>query len=223
MENHVHLCQSDRGIVFLLPIQGCIRRCFGFGAKKQRPGTACRIVDGSSDAIYLIEPQNLGYYPADLCRGIELAFAFSTFGRKIFHQVFIGIAYKVVIGCPVFAEIEVGGLEYRDKPAQCFDFILAFAELGFIVEIRNKHSIQLVGFGQSRHFLVHLLADVGMSFQSDEILKIATCRNVYHEIGVVATFVTDVFHEQNHQYIILILARIHASAKFIATFPKSTI
>ena len=117
VKNHVHFRQPDCGIVFFLSVQGRIRGSFGFGAKKQRTGTACRVVDGGTDTVHLVEPQNLCDDTANLRWSIELTFAFSAFGCEILHQILIGIAYKIVISRAVFAEIEIWCLEYADKSA----------------------------------------------------------------------------------------------------------
>ena len=63
----------------------------------------------------------------------------------------------------------------------------------------------------------NVIADGGLAFQRHHIPETRAWRNLDRGEWLTGVFVTDIFDEQHHQHIILVLAGIHAAAQFIAT------
>jgi len=224
MKNHVHLSQAYSGIVFLLPIDGGTLGSLTHGTQEERARPTCGVVDGGSPSVLGFgQSYNLSHHTTDLGRSIELPFALSTLGGKVLHQILIGITDEVVIGSAVLAEVKIVILEYGNKIAERVDFVFSLSQFRVILEVCHEDSFKLVGLGKGSHLLVHLFANVGLALESDEVFKKASLRNVNIKTIIATTLVADVFHEENHQHIILVLACIHTATKFIAAFPQRTI
>ena len=116
-------------------------------------------------------------------------------------------------------KVESGILEDGDEIGETLHHLLAAAELVGIVEVR--HVGQLVRLSErSENLLVDLIADVGFALQRDHVGKAGAFGNADGRVGLVGVAVTDVFHEQEHKDIVLVLAGIHAAAQFIAACPE---
>ena len=82
-------------------------------------------------------------------------------------------------------------------------------------------SDMLVGVSQRRDdFLVDLVADVGLALERDHVLEAGALGNRDRRVRYVGVFVADVFDEQHHKHVILVLAGIHAAAQFVAAGPE---
>jgi len=113
-------------------------------------------------------------------------------------------------------------LENPDQVGEPVHHFLAGAQLGGIVEIR--HVGQLVRAGErSDDFLVDLVTDVGLALEGDHVLEAGTLGNGDRRIGLAGVLVADVLHEQQHQHVILVLARIHAAAQLVAARPEGRV
>ena len=153
-----------------------------------------------------------------------MPFALSALCGKVLHQILISVTHQIVVRCTVATEIEIRVFEHTYQPAQRLNQILSFTEFLLVTEIRHiDYIIQSVRFGERSHFLIHLFTDIAMAFQCDEIVEKTTVRNFNHKVRISFVFIANVFHEENNQYIIFVLAGIHTSAQFIATFPKGAI
>ena len=76
---------------------------------------------------------------------------------------------------------------------------------------------QLVGLEQrSENLLVDLVADVGLALERDHVGKARARRDGDGRVGLARVAITDVFHEQQDENVILVLAGIHAAAQFVA-------
>lgn len=138
------------------------------------------------------------------------------------HQVFVGIAENVIAFRAVPAEIQRLVFKDGDEVAEPVDHILAAAEFFRIVEIR--HAGQFVGSGERRDdFLVDVIANGRLALERHHILETRTLRNLDRGKWLTGVFVTDIFDEQHHQHIVLVLAGIHAAAQFIAARPQGGI
>lgn len=119
----------------------------------------------------------------------------------------------------ILTEIERFVFKDGDEVAEPVDHVLAAAELFRIVEIR--HAGQLVGIGERRDdFLVDIVPDGRLAFERHHVLETRTRRDGDRRKRLPGVFVADVFDEQHHQHIILVLAGIHAAAQFIAARPQ---
>lgn len=148
-----------------------------------------------------------------------MAFALTTLGGKILHQILVSIADKVVIGCTILTEVEILVLEYCNKIAECIDLVFTLAEFCIIFKVCNENTFEAIGFGKCLYLFVYLLANVRITFEGDKVLKITIFWNVNIKALIATTLITDILNEENYQYIIFVLACIHAATKFIAAFP----
>jgi len=157
--------------------------------------------------------------PADFGRRVELALALAALGREVAHQVFVGVAKDVIAFRTVLAEVERLVFEDGNQVGQALDNFLAAAQLSGIVEI--GHIRQLIGTSQRRDdLLVDLVADVGLALERNHVLKACAFGDGNRCIRNTGIFIADIFDEQQHENIILILTGIHAAAKFITTGPE---
>ena len=78
------------------------------------------------------------------------------------HQVFVGVTQDVVVVGAVPGEIEGGVFKDGDQVGEPVHHLLAAAELGGVVEVREIR--ELVGVGQrGDDLLVDLVADVALA------------------------------------------------------------
>ena len=139
-------------------------------------------------------------------------------GMPVPSNRFAGIAEDVVAVGAVLREIERLVLEDGDEIGEPLDHFPAAAELRGVVEIGQVG--ELVGIGQrGDDALVDLVADVGAAFQRDHVGKARAGGNGDGCEGHAREFVADVFDEEEDEDVILVLARIHAAAQFVARRP----
>ena len=140
------------------------------------------------------------------------------------HEILVGIAQKVVVVSAVLGEIEFGLLEDSDKIRKSLNHGLALAEFVGIVEVRKVSAGEPgIGLDERLNDLgVDFLADVGLALQNDHVLEARYFGDGDRgsEVIRVAVFVGNVFDEQHEEDVVLVLAGIHAAAKFVAGGPK---
>jgi hypothetical protein len=169
-----------------------------------------------------MNPQDLRDDAADLGGCVELALAFSTLGREVPHQVFIGVPQDVVAFSAVLREVKSRVLEDGDEVGELVDFLLSVAELCRVVEVRKVR--ELVGVCQrGDDLLVDLVADVALPLESDHVFEAGPFGDGNWRVGLAGVFVADVLDEQQDEDVILVLAGIHAAAQFIAARPEGGI
>ena len=223
VQDHVHAGEASGRSIFFLPVE----RDLGTGGiahlQQQRTGAAGQVIDGGGvGRARVADADDLRHDPADLGGGVELPLALATLGGEVPHQVFVGVAKDVIAVRAVLREIERRVLKDGDEVGEAFHLGFAVAELGGVVEVR--HVGQLVGVGQrSEDLLVDLVANVGLALERDHVLEARAIGNGDRRVGHARVFVADVFHEQQHQDIVLVLAGIHAAAQLIATGPERAV
>jgi hypothetical protein len=222
VQDHVHSGESSRRNVLLLPVE----RDGGAGLvsyfQEQRAGTTGWIVNGGGRArLRAPDSKNLRHDAADLGGGVELALALATLGGEVPHQVFIGIAEDVVALGAVPGEVEGRVLEDGDQVGEPVHHLLAAAELGGVVEVREVG--KLVSIGQwGNDLLVDLVADVASALEGDHVLEGGARRDLDRR-EATCVFVANVLHEKQNEDVVLVLAGIHATAQLIAALPERAI
>ena len=79
----------------------------------------------------------------------------------------------------------------------------------------------LIRLGNLRENHVHTLADITLSLERHKIVECASFRKVDVKIPItVFGAIADVLDEENDQHIVLVLARVHSAAQFVASLPK---
>jgi hypothetical protein len=191
--------------------------------RSSEPEPQVGVVDGGGGAgLRITDADDLRHDAADLGGSVELALALATLGGEVPHQVFVGVAQDVVALGAVLGEVESRVLENGDKVGEPLHLLLATAELGVLVEVREIG--ELVGVGQrGDDLLVDLVADVGLALEGDHVFEARAGRDSDRRVGLAGVFVTDVLDEEQDEDIILVLAGIHAAAEFIATGPERTV
>jgi hypothetical protein len=165
------------------------------------------------------DAENLGDDAAHFGRGIELALAFATLGGEVPHEVFVCVAEEIIAVGTVAREVEGGVLEDGDKVGEALHHLPAAAELVGVVEVR--HVGQLVRPSERiENLLIDLIADVGFALQRDHVGKARAFGDANGRVRLVGVAITDVFHEQEDEDIVLVLAGIHATAQFVAGSPE---
>ena len=122
----------------------------------------------------------------------------------------------------VVREVEVFVLEHADESAHGIDEILSLAKLRLVREVGVvDHAFEIVRLGDASEYDVHLLADVLAALEKNEVVEAASLRQ-FNQKRLVARFllVAQVLDEQNHQHIVLVLARVHSAAQLVACFPE---
>jgi hypothetical protein len=168
------------------------------------------------------DAQDARHDAANLGGRVELPFALAAFGGEVPHEVFVGITQNVVALGAVLREIKRRVLKDGDEVGEPVHHLLAAAELGGVVEVREIG--ELVGVGQRGDDpLVDLVADVALPLEGDHVLEAGTLGDRDRREGHAGVFVADVFDEQQDQHVVLVLAGIHAASEFIATGPKGAV
>lgn len=172
-----------------------------------------------------MDADNLGHDPADLGRRVELAFALTALGRKVPHQIFVGVAQNIIAIGPVLRKVEGVTLKDPDQVAQPFGFFFPIAQLAGLVEVREIRPVQLV---VRRHqgrddLLVDLVPDIRLALQLSHVPKAAALGDRDRGKRLTGVLVRDVLQEQQHEDVILVLTGIHPTAQLIAASPKGRI
>ena len=227
VQDHVHAGEAGGGGVLLLPIEGDAHVFAAAGLvadlQEQRTGAAGGVIDGGVvRGGGAANAENLGDDAADLGGGIELAFALAALRGEVPHEVFIGVAEEVVAVGTVLGEIERGVLEDGDEVGEAVHHLLAAAELVRIIEIRHVGEVVLTR-QRAENLLVDLVADVGLALEGDHVGKARARRNRNRGVRLAGELVADVFHEQQHEDVVLVLAGIHAAAQFVAACPEGRV
>ena len=219
VQDHVHTRQAAGGGVLFLPVEGDLGAGFITHLQQQRAGAAGRVINGGGvGGLCVANANNLRHYAADLSGGIELALALAALRGEVPHQVFVGVTQDVVTLGAVLGKIECFVLEDGDEVGKPVHHFLAAAELGGVVEVRQVG--QLIGIGQRRdNLLVDLVADVWLALERDHVLEAGARWDSDRRILHAGVFVADVFDEEQDENVVLVLAGIHATAKFIAACP----
>ena len=220
VQDHIHARQAGGGGVFFLPVERDLGAGFVAHFQQQRTGTAGRVINGGVvRRVRIANADDLRHDAADLGGRVELALALAALGGEVTHQVFVGIAKNVITFRAVLAEIERLVFKDGDQVGETLDNLRAAAQLAGIIKVR--HVRQLVGIGQRRDdLLVDLVANVGLTLERDHVLEAGAFGNRNRRVRNAGVFVADVFDEQQHEDIVLVLAGIHAAAKFVATGPE---
>ena len=173
-----------------------------------------------SDPVgYPANADHLGHDARDLGRRVELPLALARLGRKVPHQVFVGIAEQIVALGPVGAEIEA--LEYGDQLREPILHLLACSELALVVEISLVNdALEVIGLGELTDNLVDLIADLFVALELYHVGETATGWNFNERVRIASVLVRDILHKQQRQDVILVLRSVHATAQFVATLPQ---
>ena len=135
------------------------------------------------------------------------------------HQVFIGITEQVIAISPVAGEVELWLFENADQVGQALNHFLPAAELRRVIEVR--HVREVIGLRQgAEDLLVDLVANVGRALELDHIGKAGAGWDDDVGEGLPGETVAHVFHKQQHEDVVLVLAGIHPAAQFIAALPE---
>ena len=176
-------------------------------------GGGGRLGVGGRDAEHLCDDA------ADFGRGVELALGLARFAGEVAHQVFVGVAQDVIALSAVLREVERGGLEDCDQVGEAIHHFLAAAKFRGVVEIR--HVGQFVGVSQRpEDLLVDLVADVALALERGHVLEAGARGNRDRGEGHAGVLVADILHEEQDEDVVLVLARVHAAAQFVATGPE---
>jgi hypothetical protein len=224
VQDHVHAGEAGGGGILFLPVKGdahvfAVPRGVA-DLQEQRARAAGGVIDGGVVARPgVADAENLGDDAADLGGGVELALALAALGGEVPHEILVGVAEKVVAIGAVLGEIEGGVLEDGDEVGEALHHFLAATELVRVVEVR--HVGQVIRLPErAENLLVDLVADVGLALERDHVGKARARRNRDRSVRLAGEFVADVFHEQQDEDVILVLAGIHAAAQFVAAGPE---
>ena len=138
VEVHVHACQTAGGRILFLAVQRDGGPRFIPDLEQQRARTAGRVVDGCLRArIRCADARDLRHDTADFGGRVELSLALAALGGEVAHQVFVGVPQNVIPFRAVLREIQLLFLEDRHQVGQPVHHILAAAQFGGIVEVRE--------------------------------------------------------------------------------------
>ena len=228
VEDHVHPGERLGGVVHFLAVDGEVQplRALGFvvGLEKQRTGTARGVVDGLAGAGRAADADDLGHDARNLRRGVKLALALARLGGEVAHQVFIGVAQKVIAFGAIAPEIKGWRVENGNQVGEAVHHVLALAELVGVIEVRNiNHPLEVVRVSQFADDFVDLVADFFVALERDHIRKTAALGHIQQIILLAGGLVRHVFHEQQDQDVILVLRGVHAAAQLITTGPERAV
>ena len=220
MQDHIHTCQTGGSGVLLLAVERNLRLSFIANLEQQRPGATRRIIDRSFvRRLCITNTDNLRHDTTDLGRGIELPLALAALGGEVAHQVFIGITKDVITLGTVLTKVERLVFKDGDEVGETLHNLRTTPQFTRVIEIR--HVRQPVGISQRPDdLLVYLVANVRLTLECNHIREAGTIRNSDRRIRHSGIFVADVFDEQQHQHVILILAGIHPPAQLVAGLPE---
>jgi len=223
VQDHVHAGEAAGGSVFFLPVE----RDFGAGGvahlQEQRTGTASGVVNaGGGTGFRFADAEDLRHDAADLGGGVELALALAALRGEVPHQVFVGVTQDIIAVGAVFREIEGRILEDGDQVGEPIHHLLAAAELGGVVEIREIG--ELVGFGQRcDDLLVDQIADVALALEGHHVLEAGASGDGDRRVALAGIFVADVLDEEQDEDVILVLAGVHTAAQLVAARPEGAV
>ncbi len=115
-----------------------------------------------------------------------------------------------------------GKSDIGDQIGQPVHHLLAAAELGGVVEVGKIG--ELVGILQwGDDLLVDLVTDVALALEGDQVFEARAFGDRDRCVLLAGIFVADVFDEEQHEDIVLVLAGVHAAAQLVAALPEGTI
>ena len=224
VQDHVHPRQTRGGRVLLLPEEaergaGLVRHL-----QQQGAGAAGRVINGRLAAGFGFgDAEHLRHDARDLGRGVELALALAALGGEVAHEVLVSVAKDVIALGAVAGEVEGRILENGDQVGQPVSHVATRAELVRVIEVGEIGERELgVGSDEGRDdLLVDLVADILGALQAAHgSSNPAAFRDDDRREGLARVFIADVFQEEKDQYVVLILAGIHAAPQFVATRPQ---
>ena len=174
--------------------------------------------------VEFLHVEHLGHHAAHLSGGVELPLALAALGSEVLHQILVGIAQQVIIGCAVEREVQFVALKLTNEFGECLHLCLARSEFVVVVEVGQGKATDEGGIGLAYRLqlLVDFLSDMGILLQCHEVLEIAAVGHVECRLSLMG-LVGEILHEENHQHIVLVLTGIHGAAQGIARLPKSAV
>ena len=143
----------------------------------------------------------------------ELPLALARLGGEMAHEVFVGVAQKVVTIGTVVAEVEGRRVKDSHQVGKAVHHLLSSAELSLVVEVGHiDDTPETVGLGQLADDLVDLVADFLVALELHHVGEAAALGNVEQVAPLLAgRLVGDVLHEQQDQDIVLVLRCVHTA------------
>lgn len=225
MEDHVHARQRGGGVVHFLPVEreveaGAVLRLI-VRLEQQRRRAAGGIVDGLAGAFRTADADDHRDDAGDFRRAEELPLALARLDGEVPHEVFVGVAQQVVPLGAVAPEIERGIVEDGDEIRETVHHVLALAELVRVVEIRHvDHALEVIRLREPADDLVDLVANFLVALERHHVRETPARGDIHEGIRLSRVLVRDVFHEQQHEHVVLILRGIHPAAQFVAALPE---
>ena len=120
-------------------------------------------------------------------------------------------------------KIELRAREYVDQVRQPLHHLVPLAKLARVVEVGEVAMRQAcVGLHERGYYMrIDCVADVALAAQLEHVREARALgdRNGRCEVGTVPVLVSYVLNEQHEQDVVLVLARVHAAAEFVAGGP----
>ncbi len=227
VEDHVHVGQTGGGGVFFLTVEGDLHvpAVAGLVAdfEQERTGAAGGVVDGGVAGDGGVpDAEDAGHDARDFGGGVELALALAAFGGEVAHEVLVGVAQNIVPIGAVFGEVEGGIFKDGDEVGEAVHHFLAGAQLCGVVEVRHVGEPVLLR-ERAKDAFVDLVTNVGLALEGDHVLEAGSFRDGDERVVAAGVLVADVFDEEEHEHVVLVLAGVHASAEFVTGGPEGGI
>lgn len=238
VQEHVHAAEGVGGAVALLAEESEVA---GVGLESDLDEKGAGAAGGVANGVALAGLEKAGEEGGDLAGGVELTGLFPGVGGEFFQEEFVNVADHVFGADDGGAEVEAGIGEVFEEMFEAGVAILGLAELALGVEVHlaeDAFEFGLVGFLDLFEGDVDALADVGFVAQGVETVELGTDRELeafaseaagdagfvaleLNEVGGAVVFddVADVFHEQHHEDVVLVVGRIDDAAECVAGFP----
>lgn len=221
VQDHVHVGEAHGGGVLFLPVEGDLAPGLVADLQEEGTGTAGRIVNGGIGGGFGgVDFEYPGDDPANLGGSVELPLALAALGGEIPHEVFVGVAENIVPIGPVAGKVEGLVFENGDEPREAVHHLPSAAELVFIGEVGEfgEHGIRLLQGSDDP--LIDLVPDIGLALEGDHVGKTGPLGDLDRGEGFARILVAGILDKEHDQHVILVLARIHASAQLVATGPE---
>ena len=222
MKDHVHPRQCPGSIILFLAIyRKTVHRFVGY-FNQQRTGTAGWIVDRSGLWRISRNLEQFSHNTGYLGWRVKLPFTLARFSSKVTHKILISVTQKIVTLSVRTGEIDI--LKNSDQVAQRILHGFALTQFVGVIEVCViDYTLQIIFLCKMTNSLINLLANIGLSFESYQIIKGATFRNFDKAKGVTLRLIRYILYEQNRQYVVLILTCVHTATKLISALPQRTI
>ena len=109
----------------------------------------------------------------------------------------------------VFGEVEGRILKDGDEVGEAVHHCLAGAQFRGVVEIRHVGEPVLLR-ERAKDAFVNLVADVGFALEGDHVGEVGSLRDGDEGVVAAGVLVADVFDEEEHEHVVLVLAGVHA-------------